>query len=153
MSKKLTDILNTMLVYLLSFLKKRKSDASIIKNSVVKSSKQLEVVDILKMLDDVNKIGSGSSLVPVIIVHTVLSIIRPYVWNDVVIKPLKEHTAPDNHSSSYGCVRFICIIDKNELFILKQKYLITTKSIQLTYIKITIQWIKSTIARLLLIIN
>ena len=62
----------------------------------------MNILDISKLLDEINKLGSGASVIPVIIVHTLLSVIQPYLWVGISMKPLKEHTAPDNHSKSYG---------------------------------------------------
>ena len=54
-----------------------------------------------------NNIGSGSSVVPVIVVHTLLNIVQPYLWKEITIKALKEHTSSDTHSKSYGDVEGI----------------------------------------------
>lgn len=96
------ELLNDILVYLLSFLKARKEKTTTLKNSIVLSTTSIGILEISKMLDEINGIGSGSSVVPVIIVHTLLSLVQPYLWKDVSIKPLKEHTASDSHSQSYG---------------------------------------------------
>jgi len=97
-----TNLVNDILIYLLSFLKNRKETTTILKNSIVRSSKDMNMLDISKILDELNKLGSGASVIPVIIAHTLLSVIQPYLWVGISIKPLKEHTAPDNHSKSYG---------------------------------------------------
>ena len=97
-----THLNNDILVYLLSFLKNRKETTTTLKNSIVISSKDMNILDISKLLDEINKLGSGASVIPVIIVHTLLSVIQPYLWVGISMKPLKEHTAPDNHSKSYG---------------------------------------------------
>jgi hypothetical protein len=62
----------------------------------------MNILDVSKLLDEINKLGSGSSVIPVIIAHTLLSVIQPYLWVGITMKQLKEHTAPDNHSKSYG---------------------------------------------------
>lgn len=100
----LNDILNDMLVYLMTFLKNRKDTTTKLKNSIVvsSSSKVVNILDVSNLLDEINKLGSGSSVIPVIIAHTLLSVIQPYLWATISMKPLKEHTAPDNHSKSYG---------------------------------------------------
>jgi len=95
-------LLNDIIVYLLSFLKKRKDTTTALKNSIVVSSKDMDIFDVSNILYEINKLGSGSSVVPVIIIHTLLSVIQPYLWVGISMKPLKEHTAPDNHSKSYG---------------------------------------------------
>jgi hypothetical protein len=95
-------ILNDMLVYLMIFLKNRKETTAILKNSIVVSSKDMNILDVSKLLDEINTLGSGSSVIPVIVAHTLMSVIQPYLWVEMSMKPLKEHTAPDNHSKSYG---------------------------------------------------
>lgn len=98
-----TQLLNDILIYLLSFLKKRKEANTSLKNSIVVCSKDnMNMLNVSKLLDETNKLGSGASVIPVIIAHTLLSVIQPYLWVGITIKPLKEHTAPDNHSKSYG---------------------------------------------------
>jgi hypothetical protein len=96
------DLLNDILVYLVLFLKNRKETTTTLKNSIVTSSKELNILDVSNLLDKINTLGSGSSVIPVIIAHTLLSLIQPYLWVAISMKPLKEHTAPDNHSKSYG---------------------------------------------------
>lgn len=97
-------LLNDMLVYLLVFLKERKTKNTIIKESTVDTINELTLNDVLDVLDKLFSLGSGISVVPVIVVHTLLSVIRPYVFPGIYIKNLKEHTAPDNHTVSYGDV-------------------------------------------------
>jgi hypothetical protein len=99
------DLLNDILVYLMTFLKQRKETTTTLKNSVVvssSSSNDINLDHVSKVLDEINKLGSGSSVIPVIIAHTLLSVIQPHLWAGISMKPLKEHTAPDNHSNSYG---------------------------------------------------
>ena len=92
---------------MLSFLKNRKEISISLKNTVVISSKTLDLLDISKIFDFMNNIGSGSSVVPVIVVHTLLNIVQPYLWKEITIKALKEHTSSDTHSKSYGDVEGI----------------------------------------------
>ena len=99
-----TEVLNTMLVYLMMFLKERKMKNTILKTSTLESSKELTLADVSKALDTIYTLGSGISVVPVIIVHTLLSVILPHLFSGVYLKNLKEHTAPDNHSQSFGDV-------------------------------------------------
>lgn len=101
------ELLYELLTYLLFFLKNRKETNTKLRTSQVISSKNLEMIDISKMLNDIQRLGSGSSVVPVIITHTLLSIIQPHLWIGVSIKPLKEHTSPDSHSQSYGDIEAI----------------------------------------------
>jgi hypothetical protein len=101
------DLLNDILVYLMTFLKQRRETTTTLKNSIVVSSSSSNVINlhhVSKALDEINKLGSGSSVIPEIITHTLLSVIQPHLWAGISMKPLKEHTAPDNHSKSYGDV-------------------------------------------------
>jgi len=103
----LNDLLNDILVYLMTFLKQRKETTTTLKNSIVvssSSSNDINIDHVSKVLDEINKLGSGSSVIPVITAHTLLSVIQPHLWAGISMKPLKEHTAPDNHSNSYGDV-------------------------------------------------
>lgn len=60
------------------------------------------------MLDKiVNNISYGSSVIPVIIIHTLLLVIQPYLWPGISINKLKEHTSVDKHSNSYGDIQGI----------------------------------------------
>lgn len=100
-----TDILllNDMLVYVLTFLKKRKDATTSLMSSIVVSSKyNMSFLDISNILDEINMIGSGSSVIPIIVAHTLLYVVQPYLWDGITIVPLKEHTSPDNHSKSFG---------------------------------------------------
>lgn len=93
-------LLNNILIYMLQWLKKRQGDNNQLKETIVESNKQLNFRDISSLCNFVIKLGSGSSVVPVIMVHCVLSISN----KNMTIKALKEHTAPDNHSKAYGDV-------------------------------------------------
>jgi len=89
--------LNDMLVYILSQLKREKEENDLIKKSVIVCSKDVSIADTIQTLDKLYALGNGSSVLPVIVAHTALSVVQPYLWHDVSIKPLKEHTAPDRH--------------------------------------------------------
>ena len=119
-------LLNDILVYLMTFLKNRKETTTKLKNSIVVSSKDMmNILDVSKLLDEINKLGSGSSVIPVIIAHTLLSVIQPYLWVGISMNPLKEHTAPDNHSKSYGDIEGLDISSKPKIAIeVKHKILI-----------------------------
>ena len=110
-------LLNDIIVYLLSFLKNRKEKTTTLKNSIVMSSKVMNILDVSKLLDEINKLGSGASVIPVIIAHTLLSVIQPYLWVGISMKPLKEHTATDNHSKSYGDIEGLDISSKPKIAI------------------------------------
>jgi hypothetical protein len=111
------NLLNDILVYLMTFLKNRKEATTSLKNSTVESSKELDLRDVSKLLNEINKFGSGSSVIPVIIAHTLLSVIQPYLWVGITMKPLKEHTAPDNHSKSCGDIEGIDSSSKTKIAI------------------------------------
>ena len=116
-TKKDTQLLNDILIYLLSILKKRKEITRGLKNSSVESSKEPDLRDVSKILDKINKLGRGSSVVPVIIAHTLLFVTQPYLWQELSMKPLKEHTAPDNHSKSCGDIEGIDSSSKTKIAI------------------------------------
>ena len=112
-------LLNDILVYLITFLKNRKETTTTLKNSIIVSSNDvnIHILDVSKLLDKINNLGSGSSVIPVIISHTLLSVIQPYLWVGISIKPLKEHTAPDNHSKSHGDIEGLDINFKPKIAI------------------------------------
>jgi len=91
-----------MLVYLLAALKDRKSKKLNIQNSVVVSSKDLNIVDVLNMLEEINALGSGASVVPEIIAHTLLRVVQPHLWKGISINPLSQHTTADSKSGACG---------------------------------------------------
>lgn len=129
-TKKDIYLLNDILVYLMTFLKNRKNTKTTLKNSIVVSSKSLNILDVSKLLDEINKLGSGSSVIPVIIVHTLLCIIQPYLWIGILMKPLKEHTAPDSHS--YGDIEGLDFSSKPKIVIeVKHKILINDTIIEI----------------------
>lgn len=109
------NLLNDILLYLITFLKNRKKTTTTLQNSIVVSSKDMNILDVSKVLDEINKLGRGASVIPVIIAHTLLSVIQPYLWVGISMKPLKEHTAPDNHS--YGDIEGLDISSKPKIAI------------------------------------
>ena len=94
--------INPILTYILAFLKRRKESNTILQICPIGSCKEIDIRTVSTIVDKLINLGSGSSVVPPIIVHTLLSIVQPYLWPTITIKQLKEHTAPDNHSKSYG---------------------------------------------------
>lgn len=96
------ELLNDILIYLLFSLNEQKKRVTSMKAQVVISCSDLNINDVSNVLDQMNEISSGASVLPVITAHTLLTLIQPYLWPGVSIKPLKEHTAADNHSKSYG---------------------------------------------------
>jgi len=98
-------LIKTMLAYLMMFLAERTAKNTALKTSSnLETSKKLSLEDISKVLDSFNTLGSGISVLPVIVVHTVLSVIQPYLFPAVAFTELKEHTASDMKSRSYGDV-------------------------------------------------
>jgi hypothetical protein len=109
---------NDILVYLITFLKNRKASATSLMSSIVVSSKDdMNIRDVSKILDEINKLGSGSSVIPVIIAHTLLYVIQPHLWKGISLKPLREHTSPDNHSKSYGDIEGLDIYSNPKIVI------------------------------------
>ncbi len=99
-------IWQSMLVYLVQHLKKRKKCINDLQKSswVPTSQSHFTLRDVEKSCDFINELGSGCAVLPVIAVHTLLSIIQPHLWPCLKIKDLKEHTSPDNHCESFGDV-------------------------------------------------
>ena len=132
-------LLNDMLVYLMSFLKERKAKNTTLNDSIVDSSNDLTLEDISIVMEKINALGSGIAVVPVIITHTLLCVIQPYMFDGVSMKNLKEHTAPDNHSHSYGDVEGFDT-DSIPVIAIEVKHKIAiTESIIMTFDKKTIE--------------
>jgi hypothetical protein len=96
------ELLTDILVYLMLFLKDRSAKILALRNSTLEVSKEIDLLDVATFLERVNTIESGASVLPVIIVHTVLSTVQPYMFPRISVQALKEHTAADSHSNSYG---------------------------------------------------
>jgi hypothetical protein len=100
-----TELLKAMLVYAILFLKGRKDKHAALKGSILESSKEVSLSDVSDALGKINTLsGRGISVVPVIAVHVLVTIAQPHLWPSMWIKRLKEHTAPDGHTDSYGDV-------------------------------------------------
>lgn len=95
-------LLNDILVYVMLFLKDRRAKNTLLKNAVGEVSNNLTLSDVSDTLDTMFTLGSGMSVIPVIVTHTLLSVILPHVFPGVSLKKLNEHTAPDNHTKSCG---------------------------------------------------
>ena len=97
------ELLNSILCYITDWLKKQKaSNDSLKKKEIVCSTNDIKLKTIPQICDKLFNIGAGASVIPVLVVQTICELIQPYVWNHVTIKSLKEHTAPDGHTHSYG---------------------------------------------------
>jgi hypothetical protein len=99
-----TEVLIDILTYLIQFLKERNEQNIKLKKSIVEISTDIDLFDVSNVIEKINNLGSGLSVIPVIVVYTLLHVIQPYLWKDITIKKLKEHTSPDNHSKSYADV-------------------------------------------------
>lgn len=91
-----------ILHYMIYFLKKRKELTAKLNESVLVVTMKLDLLDVSHICDYISDLRGGSSRVPVIIVHTLLSIVKPFLWSTINLIPLKEHTASDNHCNAYG---------------------------------------------------
>jgi hypothetical protein len=93
------ELLTNMLQYILLYLKDKKKRDDTVKESVVVSSRDFSITDIINTLIKLHALGDGSSKLPVIVVFTTVSIIQPYLWPTLSIVPLKEHTEADKDRS------------------------------------------------------
>jgi hypothetical protein len=100
-------LLNDMLVYMLSFLKRRLDQVGVLQNTIVICSKQLRIIDVESALNKLHSLGAGSSPVPVIAGFTILFIVQPYFWPTISILPLKGHTTADSQSDSCGDIEAV----------------------------------------------
>lgn len=97
------DLLYSILCYMMDWLKKRKSSNDLLKKKeIVESNKDITLKTIQHICNQLFNVGTGASVIPVLIVHTICELIQPYLWNTLKIKNLKEHTAPDGHTNSFG---------------------------------------------------
>lgn len=130
------ELIGNMLVYLMMFLKERKAKNTLLKTSTLESSKELTLADVSKGLEVMHNIGSGISVVPVLVIHTLLNVIQPFLFPGISVNNLKQHTAPDNHSESYGDVE--AFRDSNPVIVIEVKHKIAiTESIITTFDKKT----------------
>jgi hypothetical protein len=118
-----TELLTAMLVYLMTLLKGRKDKHTALKDSILTTSKRLNLNNISDALDKINELsGRGLSVVPVIVVHALLTVIRPHMWPSMTVKPLKQHTAPDGHTDSYGDVEGVNTSDEKPVLVIEVKH-------------------------------
>jgi hypothetical protein len=90
---------------MLQYLKLRKEKMLIMINSNIIISKKINLLDVSNMCDYINTLGNGASIVPVITIHTLLTLIQPFILLNITILPLKEHTSTD--CKSYGDI--VCV--------------------------------------------
>lgn len=86
--------------YMLQWLKTRKDENDRLKQTLVTTTKSVNFLDVSAVCEYISKLGTGSSVVPSIMVHAALTVSKP----DITIKSLKEHTASDKHTKAYGDV-------------------------------------------------
>ena len=128
------EVLKTMLVVVIQFLKDRKAKHEELKTLIVPSSKELSLCDMSDTLERINNIaGSGLSVVPVISVHALLTVVQPYLWPSITVKPLKEHTAPDGHTKSCGDVEALDESNKPKIVIEVKKHIKVDETIVYTF--------------------
>ena len=94
-----SELLMTMLQYILSYLKSNKEKNDQLKNTQVVSLNGFTISDVTNTLNKLDALGDGSSKLPVIAVFTLVSIIQSYLWANITILPLKEHTEADKDRS------------------------------------------------------
>jgi len=101
------NLLNDILIYMVLWLKQQKQKETHLKETKIVSAKYINFLDISNLCEKVNNLGAGSSVIPVIMIHSLLTIISPFLFPLIKIKSLKEHTAADNHSKSFGDIEGI----------------------------------------------
>lgn len=97
-------LLRSILAYLIKWLKNRQQEIErlrLTKTSVTKT-RNISLSDISTLCDALTSLPSGSSVVPVIMVRSLLCVISPLMWPSITVKPLKSHTASDKHSQAQG---------------------------------------------------
>jgi hypothetical protein len=101
------ELLNSMLLYILSGLhdKKKKDEAE--RQTKVDCSNQFSLQDVSNILRKIDSLhGADVSKLPVIVAHAVLSVVQPYLLQRLSVVPLKEHTEADK-DRSYGDVEAV----------------------------------------------
>lgn len=94
------ELLNSMLLYILSGLhdKKKKDEAE--RETKVDCSNEFSLQDVLNTLRKIHSLhGADVSKLPVIVAHALLSVVQPYLWQTLSVVPLKEHTEADKDKS------------------------------------------------------
>lgn len=134
-------LLQDMLAYLMMFLKNRKEVLTSLQNSLVEcvgsESKQIDLLQIADLCEFISRLGSGSSVIPVVTLHTLLEVIQPCMFPHISISQMKEHTAPDNHSKSYGDIEAFHRNGQPLIAIEVKHKIVITDSIVMTFDKKT----------------
>jgi hypothetical protein len=97
------ELCEDMLAYCLQELKVRKDALLALQATPVVTSYFLPLHTVPRMLSSIfNSSTAGISVIPVIALHTALTIVQPYHWEGLSIDDLKQHTAADGNSGSTG---------------------------------------------------
>lgn len=94
----------TILRYFLYRLQMSKQAVDALVSNPIPLGRHVTLPLVQRMLHDLFDIGSGMSVTPAIVVHTLLSIVQLTLWKDVELSPLKRHTASDSTSHAIGDV-------------------------------------------------
>jgi hypothetical protein len=127
------ELLNDMLIYMLSFLKLNQEKIHILQNSTTVSSNELNLGDISSTLDKLHSLGAGSSKLPVIIAFTLISVVKPHLWPSISVLPLKEHTAADSQSHSTGDIEAVDSLSNPKISIEVKHLIAITDSTIVTF--------------------
>lgn len=84
--------------YILNHLRKQHESGVLLTGTTMTISKHVSLKTVKDILSDIFKIGIGMSVTPSIVAHALCTIVQPYIWDDVNVRILKEHTANDKHS-------------------------------------------------------
>jgi hypothetical protein len=91
-----------VLLYILQKLKKRKNSLYKLQNKTLIINEEIFMENIEDLLNEIFDTVENCSVIPVIAIHCLCSIIQPYIWKNRKIIPLKEHTACDKNTDSFG---------------------------------------------------
>jgi hypothetical protein len=94
------ELLNSMLLYILSGLRDEKKKDQAERETKVDCSNEFSVQDASNALRKIHSLhGAGVSKLPVIVTHAVLCVVQPYLLQTLSVVPLKEHTEADKDRS------------------------------------------------------
>lgn len=91
-----------VLLYILQKLKKRKNSLYKLQKKNLPINEEIFMENIEDSLNEIFDTVENCSVIPVIAIHCLCSIIQPYIWKNRKIIPLKEHTACDKKTDSFG---------------------------------------------------
>lgn len=87
-----------MLAYILHTLKKRVLNTNNL--HITPTPNECSLHDVFKLCTFISTLTSGASKLPVLLVHTCLSLCGPYEWPGESLYPLNSHTAADSKTRS-----------------------------------------------------